>query len=50
MSSMDPHMISETLGWVMVKFWLGYVEVDFIWLWSVTVRLHDAIEASSLRR
>jgi hypothetical protein len=33
MSGMDPHMISGTLGWVMVKFWLGYVEVDFIRLW-----------------
>jgi hypothetical protein len=33
MSGMDPHMISETLGWVMVKFWLGYVKVDFIRMW-----------------
>jgi predicted anti-sigma-YlaC factor YlaD len=33
MSGMDPHMISGNLGWVMVKFWLGYVEVDFIRLW-----------------
>jgi hypothetical protein len=23
MSGMDPHMISENLGWVMVKSWVG---------------------------
>jgi hypothetical protein len=33
MSSLDPHMISENLGWVFVKFWLGCVEVGFIRLW-----------------
>jgi hypothetical protein len=34
MGSMDPHMISENLGWVFsVKSWLGCVEVDFIRLW-----------------
>jgi hypothetical protein len=33
MSGMDPHMISETLGWVMVMLWLGYVKVDFIRSW-----------------
>jgi hypothetical protein len=33
MSGMEPHMISETLEWVMVMFWLGYVEVDFIRSW-----------------
>jgi hypothetical protein len=33
-----------------VKSWLGSVEVDFVLgCGSVTVRLHDAIEASSLR-
>jgi hypothetical protein len=33
MSGMYPHMISENLGWVLVKSWLGCVEVDFIRLW-----------------
>jgi hypothetical protein len=33
MSGMDPHMISGNLGWVLVKSWLGCVEVDFIRLW-----------------
>jgi hypothetical protein len=33
MSSMDPHMISGNLGSVLVKSWLGCVEVDFIRLW-----------------
>jgi hypothetical protein len=33
MSGMDPHMISENLGWVFVKSQLGYVKVDFIRLW-----------------
>jgi hypothetical protein len=33
MSSMDPHMISGNLGWVLVKPWLGCVEVGFIRLW-----------------
>jgi hypothetical protein len=33
MSGMDPHMISGNLGWVFVKSWLGFVEVDFIRLW-----------------
>jgi hypothetical protein len=23
----------DTWGWVMVMFWLGYVEVDFIRMW-----------------
>jgi hypothetical protein len=23
MSGVDPHMISENLGWVMVKSWIG---------------------------
>jgi hypothetical protein len=32
-SSMDPHIISENLGWVFVKPWLGCVEVGFIRLW-----------------
>jgi hypothetical protein len=34
MSSMDPHMLSGTLGWVFVKSWLGCVEVGFITLWD----------------
>jgi hypothetical protein len=29
MSGMDPHMISENLGWVFVMSWLGCVEVGF---------------------
>jgi hypothetical protein len=33
MSGMDPHMISENLGWVFVKSWLGCVKVGFIRLW-----------------
>jgi hypothetical protein len=33
MTGMDPHMISENLGWVFVKTWLGCVEVGFISLW-----------------
>jgi hypothetical protein len=33
MSGMDPDMISWNLGWVMIKFWFGFVEVDFIRLW-----------------
>jgi hypothetical protein len=33
MSGMDPHMISENLGWIFVKSRLGCVEVGFIRLW-----------------
>jgi hypothetical protein len=33
MSGMDPHMISGNPRMVVVKFWLGYAEVDFIRLW-----------------
>jgi hypothetical protein len=33
MSGNDPHMISENLGWIFVKSWLGCVEVGFIRLW-----------------
>jgi hypothetical protein len=33
MSSVDPHMISGNLGWVLVKSWLGCVKVGFIRLW-----------------
>jgi hypothetical protein len=33
MSGMDPHMISENLGWVFIKSWLSCVEVGFIRLW-----------------
>jgi hypothetical protein len=43
-------MISGNLGWVFVKFWLGCVKVGLLGCGSVTVRLRDAIEASSLRR
>jgi hypothetical protein len=33
MSGKDPHTISENMGWVCVKSWLGCVEVGFIRLW-----------------
>jgi hypothetical protein len=33
MSGIDPHMINGNLGWVLVKSWLGCVEVGFIRLW-----------------
>jgi hypothetical protein len=50
MSGMNPHMISENLGWVLLS--LGWVVSKWVLLGcgSVTVRLHDVIEASSLRR
>jgi hypothetical protein len=44
MSGMDPHMISENLGWILVKSWLGGVEVGLLECGSVMVRLRDAIE------
>jgi hypothetical protein len=49
MSGMDPHMISGNLGWVLLSF--GWVVSKWVLLGcgSVTVRLCDAIEASSLR-
>jgi hypothetical protein len=49
MSDMDPHMISGNLGWVLLS--LGWVVSKWVLLgfWSGTVRLRDAIEASSLR-
>jgi hypothetical protein len=37
MSSMDPHKISGNLGWVLVKSWLGGVELGLLECWSVTV-------------
>jgi hypothetical protein len=50
MSGMDLHMISGNLGWVLLR--LGWVVLKWVLLGcgSVTVRLRDAIEASSLRR
>jgi hypothetical protein len=50
MSGMDPHMISGNLGWVLLC--LGWVVSKWVLLGCglVTVRLCDAIEASSLRR
>jgi hypothetical protein len=33
MSDMDPHMISENLGWEMVKSWVGLYRRGFIRLW-----------------
>jgi hypothetical protein len=33
MNDIDPHMISENLGWIFVKSWMGCVEVGFIRLW-----------------
>jgi hypothetical protein len=49
MSGMDPHMISGNLGWVFLLS-LGWVVSKWILVscGSVTVRLRDAIEASSL--
>jgi hypothetical protein len=46
---MDPHMISGNLGWVLLC--LGWVVSKWVLLGygSATVRLRDAIEASSLR-
>jgi hypothetical protein len=50
MSSMNPHMISGNQGWVLLS--LGWVVSKWALLGcgSVTVRLRDVIEASSLRR
>jgi hypothetical protein len=50
MSSMYPHMISGNFGWVFLLS-LGWVVLKWILLGcgSVTVRLRDVIEASSLR-
>jgi hypothetical protein len=47
---MNPHMISGNLGWVLLS--LGWVVSKWVLLGcgSVTVRLRDMIEASSLRR
>jgi hypothetical protein len=33
MSGMDPHMISENLGWVVVKSWVWLYQRWFIRLW-----------------
>jgi hypothetical protein len=33
MNGMDPDIISENLGWVLVKSWLGCVEVGCIGMW-----------------
>jgi hypothetical protein len=50
MNSMEPHMISGNLGWVLLSF--GWVVLKWVLLGcaSVTVILRDVIEASSLRR
>jgi hypothetical protein len=50
MSGMDPHMISGNLGWILLSF--GWVVSKWVLLdcGSVTVRLRDVIEASSLMR
>jgi hypothetical protein len=50
MSGIDSHMISGNLGWVFLLS-LGWVVSKWILLGcgSVTLSLHDAIEASSLR-
>jgi hypothetical protein len=51
MSSIDPHMISGNLGWVFFYYVLvGLCRSRFVLgCGEVMVRLHDAIEASSLR-
>jgi hypothetical protein len=50
MSGMDPRMISGNLGWVFCKVLVGLcLKWILLGFGSVTVRLHDAIEASSLR-
>jgi hypothetical protein len=45
MSGMDPSMISRNLGWVLVKSWVGCVQVGLLDRGSVMVRLRDTIEA-----
>jgi hypothetical protein len=49
MSGMDPHMISGNMGWVFVKSRLGCSKWVLLGCRSVTMRLHDAIKASSLK-
>jgi hypothetical protein len=44
MSSMDPHMISETWDGFWLSLWLGHVEVGLLGCGLVTVRLCGAIE------
>jgi hypothetical protein len=50
MSGIDSHMISGNLGWVFLLS-LGWVvsKWNLLGCGSVTLSLHDAIEASSLR-
>jgi hypothetical protein len=50
MSGMDPHMISGNLGWVLLCFGCVVSKWVLLGCGSVTVRVRDAIEASSLRR
>jgi hypothetical protein len=49
MSGLDPHIISGNLEWVLLSF--GWVVSKWVLLGcgSITVRLRDAIEASSLK-
>jgi hypothetical protein len=44
MSSIDPQMISGTWDGFWLSLWLGCVRVGLLGCWSVTVRLHDAVE------
>jgi hypothetical protein len=51
MSGMDPHMISENLGWFFLLI-LGWVASKWLLFGCgpVTVRVREATEAISLRR
>jgi hypothetical protein len=48
MRGMDPHMISGTWMGFLLSLWLGCVEVCLLGCWSVTVRLHNAIEVVTI--
>jgi hypothetical protein len=44
MSGMDPHMIRGTWDGFLVKSWVGLCRSGLLECWSVTMRLHNAIE------
>jgi hypothetical protein len=50
MSGMDPHLISGNLGWVLLSFNWVLSKWVLLGCGAVTVRLHNVIEASSLKR